>query len=143
MKKAFLLLLCIGLFIGACRLILLAQGTQQSSFTSNPGPLTGCPAPTVGKDSMCDVTGQGWMQSVDGAAYVRVGGGVLSAPVGSVFGRTGAIVSKAGDYSFAQLSGVASSSQLPASTIPAAFSCTGATFSNSLTSGGLSVSGCK
>jgi hypothetical protein len=37
----------------------------------------------------------------------------ISPPVSTVFGRTGAITAQAGDYSFAQLSGVAASAQLP------------------------------
>jgi hypothetical protein len=38
-----------------------------------------------------------------------------SAPVTSVFGRTGAVVAQANDYAFNQISGVLSQAQLPAS----------------------------
>jgi hypothetical protein len=44
-----------------------------------------------------------------GTASVSTGGGAVS----SVFGRTGAVVSQTGDYSFPQISGTATSSQLP------------------------------
>jgi len=49
---------------------------------------------------------------VNGAGTASVGGG--SGAVGSVFGRTGIIVPMAGDYDFAQLSGTAAASQMPA-----------------------------
>jgi hypothetical protein len=39
---------------------------------------------------------------------------IPSVPVASVFGRTGAVVSQNGDYSFAQISGSVSAAQLPA-----------------------------
>lgn len=44
--------------------------TAQTSFTSIPGPLSGCPAPAPGIDILCDVTGVGWEESIQGAAYV-------------------------------------------------------------------------
>src|SRR6185312_16158793 len=47
-----------------------------------------------------------------------------SAPVSSVFGRVGAVTAQAGDYSFAQLSGVLAANQLPLSfTAPLATAC--------------------
>jgi hypothetical protein len=49
---------------------------------------------------------------VNGAGTASVGGSGGGA-VTSVFGRTGAVTSQAGDYNFGQISGAASSSQLP------------------------------
>lgn len=40
--------------------------------------------------------------------------GIASAPVTSVFGRTGAVIAVANDYAFSQISGVLSQTQLPA-----------------------------
>jgi len=39
--------------------------------------------------------------------------GLVAAPVSSVFGRTGAVVAAANDYSFVQLSGAAVAAQIP------------------------------
>ena len=47
-----------------------AQGSGQTAFESIPGPLASCPAPNAGHDILCDVTGSGWEESINGAAYV-------------------------------------------------------------------------
>jgi hypothetical protein len=49
---------------------------------------------------------------VNGAGTASVGGGGGGA-VSSVFGRTGAVIAQAGDYSFGEISGTVGSSQLP------------------------------
>jgi hypothetical protein len=48
---------------------------------------------------------------VNGAGTASVSGG--SGPVNSIFGRSGAVMAQSGDYNFAQISGIAGSSQLP------------------------------
>lgn len=59
-------------------------------FSSHPGPLSACPAPAAGTDSLCDITGMGWAQSLDGAAYTAFGKGPAGpqGPAGAV-GATG------------------------------------------------------
>jgi hypothetical protein len=47
------------------------------------------------------------------ASWVAIA--TTSAPVTSVFGRTGAVVAQANDYAFSQISGALSQAQLPAS----------------------------
>ena len=49
---------------------------------------------------------------VNGVGTASVSG--ASGPVNSIFGRSGAVMSQAGDYTFSQISGTAGSSQLPA-----------------------------
>lgn len=90
-----------------------AQGSGgQTAFSFIPGPLANCPTPDATHDSYCDVTGVGLEIAVAGSGgYVPFG---QTAPVTSVFGRKGPVVAAPGDYSFAQLTGTATASQLPA-----------------------------
>jgi hypothetical protein len=67
---------------------LYAQNGLQASqlfFDSAPGPLASCPAPTVGRDKLCDVAGVGFEQSLNGGPYAPLGAG--TAPVTSVNGK--------------------------------------------------------
>lgn len=81
--------LWIVVVLAAGVMLLRAQGGSQTSFTSNPGPLSGCPAPTAGQDILCDVSGVGWEQSIQGAAYVPFNQPGPAGPVGPT-GLTGA-----------------------------------------------------
>jgi len=61
-----------------------------------------CPAIAAGLTSYCFASDGLW-QSLNGAAYVQLG---VAAPAGvtSFNGRTGAVVSVTGDYSYSQIS---------------------------------------
>lgn len=61
-------LIIVAVLVGVA--LVRAQGGSQTSFTSIPGPLANCPAPVAGSDILCDVSGTGWEESINGAAYV-------------------------------------------------------------------------
>lgn len=84
------------------------------------GDISGAPGSvTVNKllgrklNTVAPTTGQflGW----DGSQWTAQTVTSSSSPVTSIFGRTGAVTAQTGDYSFAQISGSISSSQLPSS----------------------------
>lgn len=66
------------------------NGFSASQFfiDSIPGSLASCPAPVTGHDKLCDVTGVGFEQSINGAAYAPIGAGSVG-PIGPA-GPTGA-----------------------------------------------------
>lgn len=109
-NKSLIVLTIIAVF--AVLGMLHAQGGSQTSFGTIPGLLTGCPPPAVGQDWVCDVAGVGYENSMNGAPYAPLGGGV-QVPVTSVFGRTGVIKALTGDYSFTSIGGSIAASQLP------------------------------
>ncbi|MGA7240286.1 MAG: hypothetical protein WBY44_31670 [Bryobacteraceae bacterium] len=97
--------------------VLSTNGTSLS-WSALGGDVSGAPASvSVNKllgrklNTVAPTTGQllGWDGSQWTAQTLTV-----TIPVTSVFGRTGAVTSQTGDYSFAQISGSVASSQLPA-----------------------------
>jgi len=65
-------------------------------------PHTACPVAATGVTSYCFASDGLW-ESISGAAYTQLGAAVAGG-VTSFNGRTGAVVSVTGDYSFTQLS---------------------------------------
>lgn len=117
-------------------LLITLAALSQSYGGLGIGPIAptsaSCPSPTSGQAILCPV-GSGTSYQV----YVSYSGGIyapltgaVTIPVTSVFGRTGAIVSVSGDYSYSQLASP-----------PTTISCTTASLSTG-SSGTLTASGC-
>ena len=65
-------------------IVATAQTASQTSFVSVPGPLSSCPTPAAGKDILCDVSGVGWEQSINGAAYTAFNQPGPTGPTGPI-----------------------------------------------------------
>lgn len=93
----------------------------QSRFGMSPGStLASCALSAPKELAFCNVAGDplngdGLYVSANGAGYFLVGKGVQSG-VQTYNGRTGNVTSAQGDYSFAQLSGALSATQIPTHT---------------------------
>jgi hypothetical protein len=121
----------------------LSNGWTFTSATSAAG------CTTTTSNGLCVVTTTppalfAWLGS---GTAVQIYPATAAAPVVSVFGRTGAVVSAAGDYQFSQLGGSLAASQLPATTtcdINGSFSTFTLNSSGTVTvAGPLTIAGCK
>jgi hypothetical protein len=90
-RNLFLAVLVACAVIGLVNVLAVhAQSAAQTSLGFTPGALSTCPAPKVGTDFLCDVTGVGIEQSVNGAAYATLQGAVPRVPGAGPAGATGA-----------------------------------------------------
>jgi len=122
-----------ALILGFAVVLLVAVGAafySRAHADAVPGPnlvtiavstAGGCPTPTfTGSNSivvMCGAPDGLYVSSVQSPTPTKVNLGSLSVPVRTVFGRTGDILPATGDYSFSQIGGVLTLTQLP-SAIP-------------------------
>lgn len=132
MKKRWYMFWMVVMLVIVLAVIAYAQTSVSGSavsFVNNNG--VACAAPTKGFDTVC-ATPTGWVQSIDGAAYVTMGATGPQGPAGPE-GPAGA----AGATGAQGPQGVAGP-QGPAGTMPGSFTCTTVTFS----SAGATFSGC-
>ena len=107
-----------GLFVFGLVLAALVVGSRAQvpnspySFTVGPATHTSCPAVATGVTIYCFPSDGIWV-SLAGAAYVQIASNGVVTGVVSFNGRTGAVVPVASDYAFSQISGVATSAQVP------------------------------
>jgi hypothetical protein len=103
----------------------------ENTVTSGQGTHTQCNVSPTGGSSLCQASDGLWL-SINGAAFTQVCTVGLAAcastatGVTSFNGRTGAVVSATGDYSFSQISGTATASQVPAAPVSSVNGQTGA-----------------
>jgi hypothetical protein len=90
-RNLFLAVLVACAVIGLVNVLAVhAQSAAQTSLGFTPGALSTCPAPKVGTDFLCDVTGVGIEQSVNGAAYATLQGAAGPAGATGAAGVAGA-----------------------------------------------------
>lgn len=87
-----------------------AQTAVPFAFATTSATHTACPAVVTGTSQYC-FAADGFWQSIAGAAYAQLGASVTG--VTSFNGRTGAVTSATGDYSYAQLSSQPTSLSCP------------------------------
>ena len=78
-----------------------AQSAVPFSFATTAATHASCPTVAASTSQYC-FAADGFWQSLNGAAYLQIG--PSAAGVTSFNGRTGAVVSATGDYSYSQLS---------------------------------------
>jgi hypothetical protein len=83
----------------------------QATVTGLHSVCTVSPITTPASSTYCFASDGLWV-SVNGGAFTQIGAAVVTG-VTSFNGRTGAVVSATGDYSFSQISGIATASQVP------------------------------
>jgi hypothetical protein len=109
MTTKLLLLACAVIIIFILVYGVHAQAPATAGLSLNAATsLSQCPQPAAGSGMwlICPVNataGGGVYSSINGAAYALLGAGAQG--VTSFNGRTGAVVSAAGDYSYPQISG--------------------------------------
>lgn len=96
-----LLVVCLAFLVG----VLAAQISSPSLGIAGASAATSCTAVTGASVTLCPVPNDGLYLAVGSGAFSKVATGSTSAGVTSFNGRTGAVVSANGDYSYSQLSG--------------------------------------
>jgi hypothetical protein len=96
--------------------------TGSPFYFQGSGTVATCPAPIAGVTAYCYPT-DGPAVSLAGAGWKLIP--LSAAGVSSFNGRTGPVISAASDYSFSQISGVATAAQVPAPPTPPVLSVNG------------------